>query len=81
MRTLLLATAFFLGAVLAGCSKPEPAAGAPSPDVVTLDSARTTADSTAAAAVPDSATKMTDSTMNAAKDSATATMPDSTSKP
>ena len=67
-------------ALLAGCSKPEPAAGAPSPDVVTLDSARTTADSTAAA-VPDSATKMADSTMNAAKDSATATMPDSTSKP
>ena len=38
MRTLSLAAALVAGAVLAGCSKPEPAAGAPTPDVVTVDS-------------------------------------------
>ena len=66
MRTLFLAAAFCLGAVLAGCSKPEPAAGAPSPDVVTVDSAKTTA---------------TDSTVKAAPDSAATTVPDSAAKP
>ena len=74
MRTLSLAAAFVAGAVLAGCSKPEPAAGAPTPDVVTVDSAKTTADSAATAAVPDSMMKDTtmvkDSTMNTMKDSA-----------
>jgi hypothetical protein len=70
MRTLLLATAFFLGAVLAGCSKPEPAAGAPAPDVVTVDSA----------AVPDSAAIVGDST-KPSMDSTAATIPDSAAKP
>jgi hypothetical protein len=70
MRTLLLAAAFIVGAVLAGCSKPAPAAGAPTPDVVTVDSAKTTADSTVTAAVPDSMTK----------DSAAAVVPDSGTK-
>jgi hypothetical protein len=77
MRTLSLATALVAGAILAGCSKPEPAAGAPTPDVVTVDSAKTTADSTATAAVPDS--MMKDSTMM--KDSATTAVPDSAAKP
>jgi hypothetical protein len=76
MRTLSLAAAFVAGAVLAGCSKPESAAGAPTPDVVTVDSAKT-ADSTATAAVPDSMIK--DSTTM--KDSATTAVPDSTAKP
>ena len=79
MRTLSLAAALVAGAVLAGCSKPEPAAGAPAPDVVTVDSAKTTADSTATAAVPDSMTK--DSTMSTMKDSATTAVPDSAAKP
>jgi hypothetical protein len=83
MRTVYLAAAFVAGAVLAGCSKPEPAAGAPSPDVVTVDSAKTTADS---ATVPDSATKAPDSTvvhdsMSSMKDSAATTVPDSVTKP
>ena len=63
MRTLYLAVAFALGPVLAGCSKPEPAAGAPSPDVV-ADTTTPTADSTvnavkdsATTVMPDSATK------------------------
>jgi hypothetical protein len=85
MRTLSLAAAFVAGAVLAGCSKPEPAAGAPSPDVVAVDSAKTTADSTATAAVPDSmmkdSTMLHDSTMSTMKDSAATTVPDSTAKP
>ena len=86
MRTLYLAAAFVAGAVLAGCSKPEPAAGAPSPDVVTIDSAKTTTDSTATPTVTDSAAKMDstmthDSTMNAVKDSASTMAPDSTTKP
>jgi ABC-type glycerol-3-phosphate transport system substrate-binding protein len=85
MRTVSLAAALVAGAVLAGCSKPEPAAGAPSPDVVTVDSAKTTADSTTAA-VPDSATKAPDSTvvhdsMSSMKDSAATTVPDSVTKP
>jgi len=92
MRTLCLA-ALVAGAVLTGCSKPEPAAGAPSPDAVTLDSTGTSADSTTAAAVPDSAAKPTDSTVtpdstmtpDSAKgptaDSASAAVPDSTTKP
>jgi hypothetical protein len=70
MRTLFLAAVFIAGAILAGCSKPEPAAGAPTPDVVTVDSAKATADSTATAAVPDSMMK----------DSATAVR-DSAAKP
>jgi hypothetical protein len=68
MRTFLLAAVFAIGAVLAGCSKPEPAAGAPSPDTVVLDSTKA-ADSTVTGAVadsaaitPDSAATMTDST-------------------
>jgi hypothetical protein len=81
MRTLSLAAALVAGAVLAGCSKPEPAAGAPTPDVVTVDSAKTTADSTATAAVPDSmmedSTMVKDSAMNTMKDSATTAVPDS----
>lgn len=77
MRTLFLAAVFVAGAILAGCSKPEPAAGAPAPDVVTVDSARTTADSTATAAVPDS--MMKDTTM--VKDSAATAVPDSAAKP
>jgi hypothetical protein len=85
MRTLSLAAALVAGAVLAGCSKPEPAAGAPTPDVVTVDSAKTTADSTATAAVPDSimkdSTMAHDSTMNTMKDSATTAVPDSAAKP
>ena len=77
MRTQSLVTALIAAAVLAGCSKPEPAAGAPTPDVVAVDSAKTTADSTATAAVPDSTMK--DSTM--VKDSATTAAPDSAAKP
>jgi hypothetical protein len=85
MRTVYLAAAFAAGAILAGCSKPEPAAGAPSPDVVTVDSAKTTADS-ATAAVPDSATQPPDSavvhdSMSSTKDSAGTTVPDSVTKP
>lgn len=59
MRTVYLAAAFAAGALLAGCSKPEPAAGAPSPDAVVVDSGKTNADSTVTAAVPDSAMKDT----------------------
>ena len=85
MRTLSLAAALVAGVVLAGCSKPEPAAGAPTPDVVTVDSAKTTADSTATAAVPDSmmkdSTMVKDSTMTTMKDSATTAVPDSAAKP
>jgi hypothetical protein len=85
MRTPSFAAAFVAGAILAGCSKPEPAAGAPTPDVVTVDSAKTAADSTATAAVPDSMTKdstmVKDSTMTTMKDSATTAVPDSAAKP
>jgi hypothetical protein len=85
MRTLSLAEALVAGAVLAGCSKPEPAAGAPTPDVVTVDYAKTTADSTATAAAPDSmlkdSTMVKDSTMTTMKDSATTAVPDSAAKP
>jgi hypothetical protein len=85
MRTTSLAAALVACAVLAGCSKPEPAAGAPTPNVVTVDSAKTTADSTATAAVPDSmmkdSTMVKDSTMNTVKDSATTVAPDSAAKP
>jgi hypothetical protein len=79
MRTPSLVVALVAGAVLAGCSKPEPAAGAPTPDVVAVDSATPTADSTAAAAVPDSTVK--DSSMTTMKDSTTTAAPDSTAKP
>jgi hypothetical protein len=79
MRTLSLVAALVAGAVLAGCSKPEPAAGAPTPDVVTVDSSKT-ADSTVTAAVPDSmmkdSTMLHDSTMSGMKDSAATTVPD-----
>lgn len=79
MRTQSLVTALVAAALVAGCSKPEAAAGAPTPDVVAVavDSAKTTADSTATAAVPDSTMK--DSTM--VKDSATTAAPDSAAKP
>ena len=61
MRTIYLVAAFAAGAPLAGCSKPEPAAGAPSPTAVTIDSAKTvdstkvdsTMEDTTAAAMPD----------------------------
>jgi nitrous oxide reductase accessory protein NosL len=85
MRTLSLAAALVAGAVLAGCSKPEPAAGAPTPDVVTVDSTKTTTDSMATATVPDSmmkdSTMLHDSTMTTMKDSAATVVPDSTAKP
>ena len=48
MRTDTFAAALAALALLAACSKPEPSAGAPSPDAVTVDSAKTTVDSTAA---------------------------------
>jgi hypothetical protein len=84
MRTLSLAAALVAGAVLAGCSKPEPAARAPTPDAVAVDSAKTTADSAATAVVPDSMMKdsamMKDSTMTTMKDSATTAVPDSAAK-
>ncbi len=67
MRTTSLAAAIAAGALLAGCSKPEPAGGAPSPNAVTVDSTKPT-DSAAAAVMPDSTKK--DSTMNAVKDTA-----------
>jgi len=70
MRTVYLVAVFAAGVLLAGCSKPEPAAGAPSPDAVAIDSSKAPADSTATAALPDSATK----------DSAAATMKDTTIK-
>jgi hypothetical protein len=83
MRTSSLAAAIAVGALLAGCSKPEPAAGgAPSPNVVTTDSTKpadSTAkptDTTAAVVLPDSTKK--DSTMNAVKDTAAAATPDTT---
>jgi hypothetical protein len=85
MRTLSLAAALVVGAILAGCSKPEPAAGAPTPDVVTVDSTKPTTDSTATAAVPDSmmkdSTMLHDSTMTTPKDSAATVVPDSAAKP
>jgi hypothetical protein len=75
MRTSSLAAAIAVGALLAGCSKPEPAAGgAPSPNAVIGDSTKST-DSTAAV-MPDSTKK--DSTMNAVKDTAAAATPDTT---
>jgi PBP1b-binding outer membrane lipoprotein LpoB len=78
MRTSSLAAAIVAGALLAGCSKPEPdAGGAPSPNAVTVDSAKPT-DSVAAAVMPDSTKK--DSTMNAAKDTAAAATPDTSKK-
>ena len=60
MRTFLLAAVFAVGAVLAGCSKPEPAAGAPSPDAVVIDSTKS-ADSSVTGAVADSAATVADS--------------------
>jgi hypothetical protein len=76
MRTVYLVAAF-TAALLAGCSKPEPAAGAPSPDAVAIDSSKAPADSTATAALPDSATK--DSAAAPMKDT-TAAMPDTAKK-
>jgi len=70
MRTFLLAAVFAVGAVLAGCSKPEPAAGAPSPDAVVIDSTKA-ADSTATGAVADTAATVKDSAATV-KDSAAA---------
>jgi PBP1b-binding outer membrane lipoprotein LpoB len=79
MRTSSLAAAIVAGALLAGCSKPEPAAGgAPSPNVVTSDSTKPTdstakpTDTTAAAVMPDS--------MNAVKDTAAPATPDTAKK-
>ena len=84
MRTSSLAAAIAAGALLAGCSKPEPAAGgAPSPNVVTSDSTKPT-DSTAkptdttATAVTDSTKK--DSTMNTVKDTAVNAVKDTTAR-
>jgi uncharacterized lipoprotein YbaY len=71
MRTVSLVAAFVVGALLAGCSKPQPAAGAPSPDVVTIDSASTAADTTMSAMDDSTAEAMPDSAM-ATPDSATA---------
>ena len=86
MRTFLLAAVFAVGAALAGCSKPEPAAGAPSPDAVGIDSTKA-ADSTVTGAVTDSAAAMTDSaattvdsTAGAMKDSLTVPAADSAAK-
>ncbi len=70
MRTNAFAAALAAAALLAACSKPEPAAGAPTPEAVAVDSAKTvdstavdsakmTVDSTAMPPV------MTDSTMTA----------------
>ena len=62
MRTDVFAAALTAAALLAACSKPEPAAGAPSPEAVVVDS-------TANTTMPDTAAKdstapaMTDSTM------------------
>ena len=75
MRTAAL-TAFALTALLAGCSKPEPAAGAPTPTVVTIDSAKTVKDSTVST-VKDSTVK--DSTMSWMADTA-AVVADTTPK-
>jgi uncharacterized protein involved in copper resistance len=58
MRTDTFAAALAALALLAACSKPEPAAGAPSPDAVTVDSAKTTDSVTATM----DSVKMTDST-------------------
>src|SRR5204863_6185994 len=64
MRTSSLTAAMVAGALLVGCSKPEPAAGgAPSPNTVTLDSTKAAdstakpADSAAAAVLHDSMKK------------------------
>jgi hypothetical protein len=78
MRTFLLAAVFAVGAVLAGCSKPEPAAGAPSPDAVVIDSTKA-ADSTVTGAVTDSAVITPDSA--ATKTDSTASTADSAAKP
>jgi len=85
MRTSSLAAAIAAGALLAGCSKPEPAAGgAPSPNVVTSDSTKPTdstakpTDTTAAAVMPDSTKK--DSTMNTVKDTAVNAVKDTTAR-
>ena len=69
------------GAVLAACSKPEPAAGAPSPNAVTIDSTAPAADSMKAA---DSTKATIDSAKpapNAVKDSTAPAVPDSAAKP
>lgn len=88
MRLSLFA-ALTAGALLAACSKPEPAAGAPSPDAVTADSTKTP-DSTAAVTIDsakmavDSTTPATDTAKSLAdstKDSTAATVTDSASKP
>jgi hypothetical protein len=71
MRSFLLVAIFAVGAILAGCSKPEPAAGAPSPDAVVIDSTKA-ADSTVTGAAADSAATVTDSA-TAVTDSAAST--------
>jgi hypothetical protein len=76
MRTASLAAALVASALLAACSKPEPAAGgAPTPEAAAVDTAKTTPDSTVTAAAPDS-TAM-DSTMSGMSDSVPAVTPDS----
>jgi hypothetical protein len=64
MRTDVFAAALTAAALLAACSKPEPAAGAPTPDAVAVDSTATTT-------LPDTAAK--DSTAPAMTDSTTTT--------
>jgi hypothetical protein len=76
MRTASLAAALAASALLAACSKPEPAAGgAPTPEAVAVDTAQTTPDSTATAAAPD--TTAMDSTMSGMQDSVPTMAPDS----
>ena len=56
MRTDAFAAALTAVALLAACSKPEPAAGAPSPDAATVDSASMDSmavDSTSRTTMPD----------------------------
>jgi PBP1b-binding outer membrane lipoprotein LpoB len=76
MRTASLAAALVASALLAACSKPEPAAGAPTPEVSAVDTAKTTPDSTATVAAPADSTAM-DSTMSGMSDSVPAVTPDS----
>jgi uncharacterized lipoprotein YajG len=79
MRTASLVAALTASALLAACSKPEPAAGAPTPEAVAVDTTKTTPDSTVTAAAPDS-TAM-DSTMSGMHDSVPAATPDSATTP
>jgi hypothetical protein len=80
MRTASLAAALVASALLAACSKPEPAAGgAPTPEAVAVDSTKTTPDSTVTAAAPDSTT--VDSTTSGMQDSVPVVAPDSAATP